>query len=122
MIQKVILTDPVVFVYDEMQSAEWGQKYKTDKNGNSKLDYEYVEIKFKDPEKESVIIKGLHDCDYMFLEEFINKILQYENFKDEDEERYTFGNYFKTEKEAQKYAEYIKKYSLEWHEKREENE
>ena len=85
MIQKVILTDPVVFVYDEMQSAEWGQKYKTDKNGNSKLDYEYVEIKFKDPEKESVIIKGLHDCDYMFLEEFINKILQYENFKDENQ-------------------------------------
>lgn len=85
MIQKVILTDPVVFVYDEMQSAEWGQKYKTDKNGNSKLDYEYVEIKFKDPEKESVIIKGLHDCDYMFLEEFINKILQHENFKDENQ-------------------------------------
>ena len=85
MIQKVILTDPVVFVYDEMQSAEWGQKYKTDKNGNSKLDYEYVEIKFKDPEKENVIIKGLHDCDYIFLEEFINKILQHENFKDENQ-------------------------------------
>lgn len=85
MIQKVILTDPVVFVYDEMQSAEWGQKYKTYKNGNSKLDYEYVEIKFKDPEKENVIIKGLHDCDYIFLEEFINKILQHENFKDENQ-------------------------------------
>lgn len=85
MIQKIMLTDPVVFIYDEMQSAEWGQKYKTDKNGDSKLDYEYVEIKFKDPEKESVIIKGLHDCDYMFLEEFINKILQHENFKDENQ-------------------------------------
>ena len=36
--------------------------------------------------------------------------------------RYEFGNYFKTEKEAKEYAEYIKKKSLEWHEKRNENE
>ena len=85
MIQKIMLADPVVFIYDEMQSAEWGQKYKTDKNGDSKLDYEYVEIKFKDSEKENIIIKDLSDCDYMFLEEFINKILQHENFKDENQ-------------------------------------
>lgn len=47
---------------------------------------------------------------------------KYENFKDEDEERYTFGNYFKTEKETENYAEYMKKFSLEWHEKRDNNE
>ena len=47
---------------------------------------------------------------------------KYENFKDEDEERYTFGNYFKTEQEAQEYAEYMIKCSLEWHEKRDNNE
>ena len=47
---------------------------------------------------------------------------KHENFNEEDEERYTFGNYFKTEEEAQEYADYMKKRSLEWHEKRDDNE
>ena len=85
MIQKTMLSDPVVFIYENMQSAEYGQKYETDKNGEPKLDYEYVEVKFKNPEEESIIIKGLHDCDYEFLEKFINKILEHENFKDENQ-------------------------------------
>ena len=34
---------------------------------------------------------------------------------------YDFGNYFKTEAEALEYAEYIKKCSLEWNEKRGQN-
>lgn len=35
--------------------------------------------------------------------------------------RYELGNYFKTEEEALEYAEYMKKCSLEWHEKRDNN-
>ena len=40
----------------------------------------------------------------------------------EDIERYRDGNYFRTKEEAEEYAKYIKKCSLEWHEKRENNE
>ena len=39
-------------------------------------------------------------------------------FSEEDDVNYNLGNYFKTEQEAQEYAEYMKKRSLEWHEKR----
>ena len=40
----------------------------------------------------------------------------------DDNNRYETGNYFRTEKEAKEYIEYIKKCSLEWHEKRGNNE
>jgi conserved domain protein len=36
----------------------------------------------------------------------------------EDIERYQDGNYFRTKEEAEEYAKYIKKCSLEWHKKR----
>lgn len=36
----------------------------------------------------------------------------------DDNNRYEAGNYFRTEKEAKEYKEYMKKCSLEWHEKR----
>lgn len=36
---------------------------------------------------------------------------------EDDNKRYESGNYFWTEKEASEYAEYMKKKSLEWHEK-----
>lgn len=39
-----------------------------------------------------------------------------------DNRKYEIGNYFKTEEEAEEYAEYMKKCSLEWHEKRGEDE
>lgn len=39
-----------------------------------------------------------------------------------DNEMYENGNYFQTTEEAEEYAEYMKKKSLEWHEKRENNE
>ena len=40
----------------------------------------------------------------------------------EDIERYRDGNYFRTKEEAEEYRDYIVKKSLEWHEKRGENE
>ena len=39
-----------------------------------------------------------------------------------DNRKYENGNYFETKTEAEEYAEYIKKCSLEWHEKRDNNE
>lgn len=39
-----------------------------------------------------------------------------------DNNRYNIGNYFRTKEEALEYAEYMKQKSLEWHEKRDENE
>ena len=45
-----------------------------------------------------------------------------EAFTKKDNVNYNLGNYFKTEQEAQEYAEYMKKHSLEWHEKRDNNE
>ena len=41
-----------------------------------------------------------------------------EAFAKGDDISYNLGNYFETKEEAEKYAEYMKKYSLEWHEKR----
>ena len=40
----------------------------------------------------------------------------------DDNNRYETGNYFSTEKEAKEYMEYVKQKSLEWHEKRDNNE
>ncbi len=37
----------------------------------------------------------------------------------EDIERYRDGNYFRTKKEAEDYAEYMRKCSLKWHENKE---
>lgn len=39
-----------------------------------------------------------------------------------DNRKYENGNYFETKTEAEEYAEYMKKKSLEWHEKRDNNE
>lgn len=39
-----------------------------------------------------------------------------------DNKRYEVGNYLKSKEEAEEYAKYIKKCSLEWHEMRENNE
>ena len=45
-----------------------------------------------------------------------------ERYTTVDNTRYEFGNYLKTEAEALEYVEYMKKKSLEWHEKRDNNE
>ena len=39
-----------------------------------------------------------------------------------DNKRYEFGNYLKSKEEALEYAEYMKKCSLEWHERKGNNE
>ena len=45
-----------------------------------------------------------------------------DSYTDASNKKYKNGNYFKTEAEALEYAEYMKQKSLEWHEKRGNNE
>ena len=59
---------------------------------------------------------------YFFINDYCEITSDNDFFYDEDNARYYFGNYFKTKEEAEKYAEYMKKCSLEWHEKRDTNE
>lgn len=59
---------------------------------------------------------------YYYIINFSKVTERIELYYYEDNIRYKNGNYFKTEQEAQEYAKYIKKCSLEWHEKRDNNE
>lgn len=45
-----------------------------------------------------------------------------DSYTDASNKKYENGNYFKTEKEAKEYAEYMKQCSLEWHERKGDNE
>ena len=66
--------------------------------------------------------KGRRRERYYCINSYFGILIDYESSTYIDKERYKYGNYFKTEQEAQEYAEYIKKCSLEWHEKRDNNE
>lgn len=59
---------------------------------------------------------------YYFLNNIFNIMNSEENYTCLEDKRYENGNYFETEEEALKYAKYMKKCSLEWHEKRDNNE
>ena len=56
--------------------------------------------------------------EYYYINFQLKILFDEEDFAEIDKERYDVGNYFETKREAQEYAEYIKKCSLEWHEKR----
>ena len=55
---------------------------------------------------------------YCYIDEFFEIKTVYERETEKDNERYKVGNYFEIGKEALEYAEYMKKCSLEWHEKK----
>ena len=59
---------------------------------------------------------------YFFINSTFKVFKDKEYNRGTDIDRYRARNYFKTKEEAEKYAEYMKKCSLEWHEKRCENE
>ena len=59
---------------------------------------------------------------YYFLNNIFNIMNSEENYTCLEDKRYENGNYFETEDEALEYAKYMKKCSLEWHEKRDDNE
>ena len=66
--------------------------------------------------------RGKYNEMYCYIDEFFEIKTAYEREIEKDNERYKVGNYFEIGKEALEYAEYMKKKSLEWHEKRNENE
>ena len=66
--------------------------------------------------------RGKYNEIYCYIDEFFEIKTAYEREIEKDNEIYKVGNYFETGKEAQEYAEYIKKCSLEWHKKRGNNE
>lgn len=59
---------------------------------------------------------------YYYMNEFFQTTWIRENQNCYSNKKYEIGNHFKTEAEALEYAEYMKKCSLEWHEKRGNNE
>ena len=66
--------------------------------------------------------RGKYNEIYCYIDEFFEIKTAYERETEKDNERYKVGNYFEIGKEAQEYAEYMRQKSLEWHEKRENNE
>jgi len=66
--------------------------------------------------------RGKYNEIYCYIDEFFEIKTVYERETEKDNERYKVGNYFEIGKEALEYAEYMKKCSLEWHEKRDNNE
>lgn len=66
--------------------------------------------------------RGKYNEIYCYIDEFFKIKTAYEREIEKDNEIYKVGNYFEIGKEAQEYAEYMKKKSLEWHEKRGNNE
>ena len=66
--------------------------------------------------------RGKYNEIYCYIDEFFEIKTVYEREIEKDNERYKVGNYFEIGKEALEYAEYMKKKSLEWHEKRGNNE
>lgn len=59
--------------------------------------------------------------DYHFLDDVFEIQESVEMGVEEDIERYKNGNYFRTKEEAEKYAEYMRKCSLKWHENKEDD-
>ncbi|NLK66553.1 MAG: hypothetical protein GX282_03665 [Campylobacteraceae bacterium] len=80
---KSFLEKPMVFVYDEISGAKYEKKMKLDKKGKLKLDYDYIEIYFKNREPFQIKYFALYDGE--FFAEFINEIIKYDNFKDENQ-------------------------------------
>lgn len=66
--------------------------------------------------------RGKYNEIYCYIDEFFEIKTVYERETEKDNERYKVGNYFEIGKEALEYAEYMKKKSLKWHERKEKNE
>ena len=62
------------------------------------------------------------DGKYCFIDDNFSIKWDRDNGYFVDNKKYENGNYFKTKEEAEEYRDYIAKKSLEWHEKRDNNE
>lgn len=59
------------------------------------------------------------DNEYYYIDSEFSIRSDNDNYVVVDNNKYMNGNYFKTKEEAEEYAKYIKKCSLEWHERKE---
>ena len=61
------------------------------------------------------------DNEYYYIDSEFSIRSDNDNYVIPDNNKYMNGNYFRTKEQAEEYAEYMKQKSLEWHEKRCEN-
>lgn len=84
-----------------------------------------IEVKVRNINKKYGIKKRWRadiDKRYYYINEEYNILSTFERYHRIDIFRYNNGNYFETEEEVKKYAEYMKKKSLEWHKNKFNNE
>lgn len=85
MILKEMMTDPVIFLYTEIASAEFIKEETENKKGKIEVE-EYLQITKFDEEKIDIIdIIGLVSCDYQYLAEFLTNVIEIEDFKEENQ-------------------------------------
>ena len=113
---------PQYFKKDD-KLAIWGENCDADKDINicTSEEKSLIEEKAKAINEKYGIKKrwraGIEEEYYLMYLDF-SVIKEDDYYTETDTARYDFGNYFKTENEALEYAEYMKKKSLEWHERK----
>lgn len=106
--------------------AIWGENCDADKNINicTAEEKALIEEKVKAINEKYGIKKrwrAEEDNEYYYIDSEFSIRSDNDNYVVVDNNKYMNGNYFKTKKDAEEYVEYIKKCSLEWHEKRGKN-
>ena len=120
----IALKPKILYYYGKSPSETVDSEAKGEKN-----------ISEKEKEKLEKLIKGINEKYgikkrwraeygkiYYYMNEFFQTTWIRDNHNCYSNKKYEIGNHFKTEAEALEYAEYMKKCSLEWHEKRGNNE
>lgn len=82
MILKKMMTDPVTFLYSEIESSKFIKEEIENKKGKIEVK-EYIQITRKNGEK--IYINNLVSCDYEYFEEFLTNIISMEDFKEENQ-------------------------------------
>lgn len=107
--------------------AIWGENCDADKNINicTAEEKALIEEKVKAINEKYGIKKrwrAEYGNTYYYITSIFDIVTSKEYNYEIDDECYKVGNYFETKLEALEYAEYMKKKSLKWHEKRGNNE
>lgn len=107
--------------------AIWGENCDADKNINicTAEEKALIEEKVKAINEKYGIKKrwrAEYGNTYYYITSIFDIVTSKEYNYEIDDECYKVGNYFETKEEAEEYAEYMKKKSLEWHEKRDSND
>ena len=82
MILKKMMTDPVTFLYSEIESSKFIKEEIENKKGKIEVK-EYIQITKKNGE--TIDINSLVSCDYEYFSEFLTNIISMEDFKEENQ-------------------------------------